>query len=113
MKTKTSSKKPEPAKLLAPLEEVAHFTADVNYTHIYYKNGESQLFSYTLKRFDDLLRPTGNFIRIHRSHLVNKAQIRQYRKREVVLKNGEILPISRRKQIRKTKCLPTTPRLKF
>ena len=98
MKTKNTLKILEPAKLLAPLEEVAHFTADVNYTHIYYKNGESQIFSYTLKRFDDLLKPTGNFIRIHRSHLVNKAQIRQYRKREVVLKSGEVLPVSRRKQ---------------
>jgi two-component system LytT family response regulator len=68
-----------------------------NYTRIIFKNGdEEKIVSRTLLEFDKLLTPLG-FIRIHRSHLVNLANVVRYIKAKgglVELKTGELLKVS-------------------
>ncbi len=68
-----------------------------NYTRILFKDGvEEKIVSRTLLEFEKLLTPLG-FIRIHRSHLVNLANVVRYIKAKgglVELKTGELLKVS-------------------
>lgn len=67
-----------------------------NYTRIIFKEEEEKVVSRTLLEFENLLTPLG-FIRIHRSHLVNLANVVRYIKAQgglVELKTGELLKVS-------------------
>jgi len=67
-----------------------------NYTRIIFKDEVEKVVSRTLLEFENLLTPLG-FIRIHRSHLVNLANVVRYIKAQggmVELKTGEQLKVS-------------------
>jgi two-component system LytT family response regulator len=67
-----------------------------NYTRIIFKDDVEKVVSRTLLEFENLLTPLG-FIRIHRSHLVNLANVVRYIKAQggmVELKTGELLKVS-------------------
>ena len=54
----------------------------------------------SLQDIEQLLTPYG-FIRVHQSHLVNKEYISSFSKKEgfnLVLENGEIIPVSKNKK---------------
>lgn len=77
--------------------EIIRCEADVNYTRIFKANREQLYTSKTLKAFDDLLS-NHHFIRIHRSHLVNKLHIKALNsEHKIVLLDGTCLDVSRRK----------------
>lgn len=59
------------------VNEIIRAEANDNYTNIYLKNGKSFLVSKTLKHFDELLSEF-DFIRVHKSHLVNLQYITKY-----------------------------------
>ncbi|AWV97894.1 LytR/AlgR family response regulator transcription factor [Arcticibacterium luteifluviistationis] len=71
---------------------------DVNYTIFHFKNGLKKTSCYTLCRHEEELN---SFIRISRKHLVNPSHIKNYSKEgtyaEILLKNGQNIPVSRRK----------------
>lgn len=80
---------------------ITHLTGANNYTLLHYEDGTSELFSKTLRYFDDLLP---GFIRIHKIALVNPRFIRSIRapaKKKMsgwlITKTGQVLPISRRR----------------
>ena len=76
-------------------KEIIYALADGNYTVIHLTNDRSVKILRKLKQVDQLL-PNKNFIRIHRSHLINLEHLKKYDERElVVLSNGQKLPISR------------------
>jgi two-component system LytT family response regulator len=80
-----------------PIEEILRCEAEANYTHIFLLSGRKMLASKTLKEFEILLEEF-HFIRIHQSHLINKAFVRKLLKNDggyVVMENGDQLPISR------------------
>lgn len=59
--------------------DIIRLKSDSNYTEFFMKDGKKIIVSKTLKEFDELL--TGNnFFRIHQSHLINMAYIKQYTK---------------------------------
>ena len=67
-----------------------------NYTRIIFKEEGEKVVSRTLLEFENLLTPLG-FIRIHRSHLVNLANVVRYIKAQgglVELRSGELLKVS-------------------
>nr|WP_299345591.1 LytTR family DNA-binding domain-containing protein [Allomuricauda sp.] len=73
--------------------------ADDNYTEIYLEN-KKILVSKTLKYFEDALQEY-SFARIHKSYLVNVAEVIKYRKGKggsVVLSNGKELSVSASKK---------------
>jgi two-component system, LytTR family, response regulator len=77
--------------------EIIRCEADINYTRIFKTNHEQLYTSKTLKAFDDLLAPY-QFIRIHRSHLVNKTYIKALNSaHKIILQDGTSLDTSRRK----------------
>ena len=73
--------------------------ADDNYTEIYLEH-KKILVSKTLKYFEDVLKPY-TFARIHKSYLVNVAEVVKYKKGKggsVVLSNGKELSVSASKK---------------
>lgn len=82
--------------------DILYCQADDNYTQIYLKNGKI-LVSKTLKYFEEILREYA-FARVHKSFLVNVAEIVRYRKGKggsVVLSSGKEVAVapSRKKQL--------------
>ena len=75
--------------------EIIYALADGNYTIIHLTNNRTVKILRKLKQVDQLL-PNKNFIRIHRSYLINLKHIRKYyRKDAVEMSNGQKIPISR------------------
>jgi two-component system, LytTR family, response regulator len=58
-------------------EEIIRLEGEGNYTKFFFANKSSLLTTYTLKNYEDILINYG-FIRIHKSHLVNKAHVINY-----------------------------------
>ena len=82
--------------------DILYCQADDNYTEIYLKSGKI-LVSKTLKYFEETLREHA-FSRVHKSYLVNVAEIVRYRKGKggsVVLSSGKEVAVapSRKKQL--------------
>ncbi|MBE9492317.1 MAG: LytTR family transcriptional regulator, partial [Bacteroidetes bacterium] len=70
------------------------------YTMFYFTNGKRLLVSKTLKEHDELLSEH-NFIRPHKSHLINVKYIKSYLKTDggvILMENGSKIPVSRRKK---------------
>ncbi|MBS1747417.1 MAG: response regulator [Bacteroidetes bacterium] len=77
--------------------EIFRCEAVGNYTRFYLKDKKPLLTSHTLKEYDELLYGQ-NFLRVHRAHLVNADFISSFSKEhEIKMKDGSIVPVSRRK----------------
>ncbi|NIJ53625.1 LytR/AlgR family response regulator transcription factor [Dyadobacter arcticus] len=81
------------------LDEILRLEADKNYTSIHLVGKRPFLSSRTLKHFDEMLGEF-NFIRTHKSHLVNPKHIKQvaHNNQYVLLSDGSRIEISRRKK---------------
>ncbi len=83
--------------LLTSISSILYCKANGNYTEIILDQNKKLISSYTLGHFNDILT-THNFIRIHRSYLINPHKITGYKRSEggsVVMSNGEELDVSR------------------
>lgn len=78
------------------ISDIVFCESDNNYTTIICEDGKKIITTKTLKRIEDTLSQK-NFIRIHRSFLVNQIYISSFNKvsSEIQLKNGNSLPVSR------------------
>ena len=77
--------------------EIIRCEAIGNYTKFFLSNKKSFLSSRTLKEYDDLLADK-QFLRVHRTHLVNKKYIHSLSgDRDVKLTDGSSVEVSRRK----------------
>jgi two-component system, LytTR family, response regulator len=78
-----------------------------NYSRIYFNNGKTMVVAKLLRWFEAQLS-TQQFIRVHRTHLVNKNFIRNYFNGQVSkleLSNGEMIEVARRKKTYFLQCL--------
>jgi len=83
-------------KLFDP-HSIAHLEADGNCTLLHFTDGSRYLDTRTLKVYEDML-DTVQFIRVHRSHVINMDQLREYLRDDghwAVMKNGTRVPIAR------------------
>lgn len=105
------SKKPEPSSPvnrivvrkgnainLIPVEEVKYVEAQDDYVMIYYSEGKA-LKQQTMKYYEENL-PSSDFVRIHRSYIVNVEQIKRIEpygrdSHIAILHSGDKLPVSR------------------
>lgn len=82
-------------------EEIIRCQADVNYTHIFLRDGRKLTVAKTLKEYESILSDHG-FFRAHNSHLINLREVKFYNKGKggfLILKNGtEVEVASRRKE---------------
>ncbi|WP_435354129.1 LytR/AlgR family response regulator transcription factor [Emticicia sp. SJ17W-69] len=83
-------------------QDVTWLESVINYTKIYFVDGSFLLVSYTLKTIEDRIKSHKNFIRIHRSYMVNQSYINsitiQDKETFVRLTDNLELLVSRRKR---------------
>ncbi|PCH76547.1 MAG: DNA-binding response regulator [Flavobacteriaceae bacterium] len=82
------------------IADILYCKADDNYTEIYLKSDVKKLVSKTLKYFEDALI-SNNFVRVHKSFLVNVNAITAYNKGKggsVTLENGKEITVSASKK---------------
>ena len=70
---------------------------DRNYSHVHFIRRPSLMLSITLRVLHERLGEQG-FLRISRSAVVNLDFIAHYDGREIILRNGQVLPIARRRR---------------
>lgn len=109
LKNSLQNAKSQEEKIVIPTSEglefiaihtILHIESSSNYCKIYFVNGKTILVTKLLKDFEDILLPY-RFYRIHNSHLINLKYIEKYIKGDggqVLLTNGTILDIARRKK---------------
>ena len=71
-----------------------------NYSKLFFTNGKNLVVARVLKRFEEELA-ANDFIRPHRTHLVNKQFILRYIDGEggrIELRNGELIDVSKRRK---------------
>jgi two-component system, LytTR family, response regulator len=85
----------------ATLSDIIRLEGDSNYTHIFTASGERYHSSRTLKDYEEMLAQMRNFIRVHKTHMVNADHISSYVKTDggyVVMSDGSKVEVSRRKK---------------
>lgn len=81
------------------LDNIIRCEADLNYTRFILAGNKSFVSSKTLKEYEDLLTSHGNFVRVHRSHLVNINYLLKFKSDgNLLLKDDSIVPVSRRRK---------------
>jgi DNA-binding LytR/AlgR family response regulator len=80
------------------ISKILYLKSHINYTEFMLLNQESLIFSYTLQRYEHILQ-SHNFKRVHRSYLVNMAHVVLTERDKLVLTEGIVIPMSRRKRI--------------
>jgi two-component system LytT family response regulator len=71
-----------------------------NYSKLFFQTGKTLVVAKVLRWFEERLE-TYNFLRIHRTHLVNSERMKTYKNAntiEIELMNGERLAVARRKK---------------
>jgi two-component system LytT family response regulator len=82
------------------VDEIIRCESDNYYTQFYFTNGKRLIVSKTLKENEELLSQH-NFIRPHKSHLINVKYIKSFLRQEggyIVMTDGSKIPVSRRKR---------------
>jgi two-component system, LytTR family, response regulator len=83
-----------------PIKDIIHCKAEVNYTHFFFTSSRKLLVIKTLKEYEELLNEC-NFIRVHKSHLINLQHVKDYTRGEggtVTMSDGTVIDVSRRKK---------------
>lgn len=86
--------------LVVEVAQIVRCEADDNNTRFLLASGEKVFVTRTLKHFEQLLEGHG-FVRVHQSHLVSFRYVRGLEKKDggyLLLKNGDLIPISVRKK---------------
>ena len=81
-------------------EAVIRCESDSNYTTVHLEDESKMVISKTLKEFEDLL-PEKHFFRVHHSHIINLLAVQKYVRGDgghLIMKNGNIVPVSRAKK---------------
>jgi DNA-binding LytR/AlgR family response regulator len=78
--------------------DVIKLVASVNYTTIYLANGKQYVVALTISKVHEVLHPYGQFIRTHKSHVINLAYVLQQTPNGLLLKNNETVDWSRRRK---------------
>lgn len=58
--------------------------------------GETEEIRYSMQDLEDELEENG-FLRVHKGYLVNYRHIRLFQKQDIIMDNGDLIPVSRRK----------------
>ncbi|MBK6627079.1 MAG: response regulator transcription factor [Flavobacteriales bacterium] len=83
-------------KLFDP-RTISHLEAEGNCTQLHFSDGTRYLDTRTLRVYEQLLDPA-QFLRVHRSHIVNLEHLREYLRDDghwAVLRDGRRVPIAR------------------
>ena len=77
-----------------PVDEVVRFEAMSSYTNVYLKNGRIHRQCGHIGYWEEKVKKTALFLRVHKSHLVNSQYIISFSKAGVFLKDNSSMDIS-------------------
>lgn len=78
--------------------EIIRLEGEGNYTRFYLSNTQKYLSAKTMKEYEEILLQH-NFLRIHKSHLINKHFVDRYQNEgSIILKDKTVLPVSRHRK---------------
>jgi two-component system, LytTR family, response regulator len=84
-----------------PVNDIIRIQSFSNYSKIFFKKDKPMLVAKVLRKFEEQLIHA-DFIRIHRSHLINKQYLHSYvpigTGVKVFLLNGDQIPLARRRK---------------
>ncbi|HVF96494.1 MAG TPA: LytTR family DNA-binding domain-containing protein [Flavisolibacter sp.] len=86
--------------IVLKLEEILYCEAERSYTIFHLVNGKPVTVSKPLLDYETLLKDT-SFLRVHKTFLINLLHVKEYQRGEggtVVMSNGALIDISRRKK---------------
>ncbi|MCB0509970.1 MAG: response regulator transcription factor [Chitinophagales bacterium] len=84
-----------------PLNEIEFLEADGSYVHIHMFKEAKKTISKNLKYFENILESDQNFVRVHRSYLINMENVEEYSKSDrgiVVMKSGKKIDVARNRK---------------
>ena len=85
------------AHISVPTAEIVFCEGDRNYTQVHFADRPKLTLSVTLRIIHERLGEKG-FLRVSRSALVNKEAIAGYDGQQVILLDGVVLPVARRRR---------------
>lgn len=79
-----------------PIDDIVYLESSGSYTNFYLEDKRLFVKSKNLKYFEDALMKHVQFVRVHKSYIVNGHHIRAYRKgsQELEFFNGTVVPVS-------------------
>ncbi len=81
------------------LKQVLYFASERRMIRILMEDGKEYVFYEKLDELEKMLSGYNHhFVRIHKSYLVNERQIEQYHSKNIVMRNGDVLTVSRDKR---------------
>jgi two-component system LytT family response regulator len=83
------------------VKDIVRFEGDNNYTFIFTSGGEKYHTSKTLKDYEELLQSQTNFVRVHKTHMVNLNHLVKFMKNDggyIIMSDGSEVEVSRRKK---------------
>jgi len=86
---------------LIDIDQILFFDADVNYSKAYIEGGTTLIQAKSLGEMENLLKGFNQFIRIHKSQIINTKHVISYTKHEpylITLSSGHSFEISRRRK---------------
>jgi hypothetical protein len=84
--------------VMTEVSKIIYCKAMDNYTEVYMVDKPPVLVSKTLMTVEKQLEPYGDFVRIHRSYLVNRYYIMELKQHKLVLENGISLAVATRRR---------------
>lgn len=84
--------------VMTEVSKIIYCKAMDNYTEVYMVDKSPVLVSKTLMTVEKQLEPYGDFVRIHRSYLVNRYYIMQMKQHKIILENGISLSVATRRR---------------
>lgn len=80
------------AKKIIPIKEISYFDIWKGVVTVHYGQGKTFKYWITMDVLEEQLRDK-NFIRTHRSYIINLQYISKFERRTVLLKTGESIPV--------------------
>lgn len=83
---------------IVKLEDIVYLTSKANYTHFIVNNEEVIISSKTIKVYDDYVTKHPDFMRIHKSYIINKNYAKTLHQRQrtlyVTMSTGNVLTVA-------------------
>jgi two-component system LytT family response regulator len=91
---------------IVTINDIVRCESNGNYTEFFFKEGKKLLVTKTMKEYEDLLSQQG-FYRVHQSHLINTAYIKEFVKTddELIMADQTRIPVSTRRRAEVMKML--------
>lgn len=84
-----------------PLNKIEFLQADGSYVHIFMHNDLTKTISKNLRYFENILESEKNFVRVHRSYIINMESVEAYSKADrgiVLMKSGKKIDVARNRK---------------